>query len=204
MLRSSSVSAERQFGGKELFGFSDPLREKLVEIGKAGRSSVRKPQPHHYLAACRHLEPVMRGDFRAGQFRVHGRGPAGNQVLVEPVLRVRRPVVDAEEFPQVGFIFGEQKLRRSLRQQEMSAEVYVVSFQHPVAGQFEGWPNPAAFVFAAPNPSVPVPQRGQQMEGRGFWPTIRDGDLNENVVRASLGILGKDIEVSVVIKDAGI
>ena len=54
-----------------------------------------------------------------------------------------------------------------------------------------------ALVLAAPGPGVAEPQRGQQVQSRRLGPAVGGRDLNQQVIRAGLGVFHRDLEVAV-------
>src|SRR5262245_14971838 len=66
-----------------------------------------------------------------------------------------------------------------------------------VAGAHE-WPR----LILVPRPGVSKPDRGKQVQTRRFRPTICDADPNENVLAIGLRVLDKNVEISVLVKDA--
>src|SRR4051812_48355622 len=62
----------------------------------------------------------------------------------------------------------------------------------------------AAFVRAAPHPAVTKPERRQHMERGGRGGAVGDRDADEDVVRRSFRVFGENVEVTIVVKDAGI
>ncbi len=55
-----------------------------------------------------------------------------------------------------------------------------------------------------PGPVVPEPQRGQQLQRRGLGPAVVGGDAHQQVLGPGLGIFDEDVEVAVVVEDAGV
>ena len=53
-------------------------------------------------------------------------------------------------------------------------------------------------------PVVAEPQRRQQMQFGRFRPTVDGRDLHQDVFRTGLGVLHEDVEVAVVLEDAGV
>ena len=56
----------------------------------------------------------------------------------------------------------------------------------------------------APRPGVAEPDCGQEAQVRSLRPTIGDSDLDQNVFDIRLGIFHEDIEVAVVVENAGV
>ncbi len=55
-----------------------------------------------------------------------------------------------------------------------------------------------------PRPGVAKPERREQLEPGGFRPAVVDGDPDQDVVRTFFGVLEEDVEVPVVVEDAGV
>src|SRR5947207_13621698 len=53
---------------------------------------------------------------------------------------------------------------------------------------------------AAPDPGVPKPERRQNMKFAGFRPAICDRNTNQDIVGRALRVLGKNIEIAVLLK----
>src|SRR2546426_4062541 len=53
---------------------------------------------------------------------------------------------------------------------------------------------------AAPDPGVPKPERRQNVKVAGSRPAICDRNTNQDIVGRALGVLGKNIEVAVLLK----
>ena len=70
-----------------------------------------QPQPQLGFAAARHRHPVAKGGLRAEPVGVDRRGP-GDDVVVDPVLRIRRGRLRAVEARGVRLVLAEQRLRR--------------------------------------------------------------------------------------------
>src|SRR5207245_11057805 len=63
---------------------------------------------------------------------------------------------------------------------------------------------PVAFAGATPRPRVAKPERRQKMERRSVRSAIRGGDPDQEIVRRGLCVLDEDVEVPVLVEDAGV
>src|SRR6516162_268860 len=59
-------------------------------------------------------------------------------------------------------------------------------------------------VAAAPGPGVAEPQRRQDVHLGRLGPAIVDRNLDQNIFRPILGVFDEDVEVAVVVEDAGV
>ncbi len=73
-----------------------------------------------------------------------------------------------------------------------------------VAVDFDPRLHLAAFVVAAPGPRVAKPERRQQMKRRRVRPAIGDRDAHEHIIGRCFGVFGHDVEVAVLVEDAGV
>ena len=55
-----------------------------------------------------------------------------------------------------------------------------------------------------PGPRVAEPERRKQVDRRGLRSAVRDGDPDEAFLRSRLGVLDDDVEVAIVVEDAGV
>src|SRR6266487_136356 len=55
---------------------------------------------------------------------------------------------------------------------------------------------------AAPDPGVPKPERRQKVKLAGFWPAICDSNTNQDIVGRAFRVLGKNIEIAVLLKNS--
>src|SRR5437667_1826821 len=55
-----------------------------------------------------------------------------------------------------------------------------------------------------PRPGVTEPQLWEQMDRRRLRPAVADGDKHQNVVRRGLGVFDEDVEIAVVVENAGV
>ena len=68
--------------------------------------------------------------FRARVLRVDGAVLAIHDVVVDPVLDVRCPVLDSPESFRVSLILGKQQFRRAFRDQPAPAVLRVLHLDH--------------------------------------------------------------------------
>ena len=55
-----------------------------------------------------------------------------------------------------------------------------------------------------PGPGIPEPDCGQEMQIRGFFSPIVDGDPDQDVFMRGFGIFDEDIEITLILKDTGV
>src|SRR4051812_24405463 len=56
----------------------------------------------------------------------------------------------------------------------------------------------------APRPGVAKPKRRKQVQRRWLRSAVLDADLNKHIVRGGLGVFDEDVEIAVVIENAGV
>src|SRR5215469_15161838 len=56
----------------------------------------------------------------------------------------------------------------------------------------------------SPSPRITKPKMREKMNDRGFRSAVSRRNLNENIVRAALGVFHKNIEITVIIENPGI
>ena len=128
---------------------------------------------------------------------------------VEGIFGVRSVLLYSKESHGVGFVLCPQQWRLlaiwTRTHVEMTdSKCFVVPSRVPLPHLLHEWLPRAALMFAAPDPRVPVPQSGQEVEPGCLRPTICHRDLYQNIIWTCLGVLGKDIPVSRLVKDSGI
>src|SRR5581483_3896196 len=101
-------------------------------------------------------------------------------------------------------VFREQQIESALAVEKALSKQGMPSRNTPCiltgSKNFKAW-----FIFlAAPRPGIAKPEAWQHMDLGRFRPPITDRDPDQDVLRTSLGVLDEDIEVSVLIKDAGV
>ena len=103
----------------------------------------------------------------------------------------------------VGLVFGEEELRRA-GAGAVTGERVVAKFGVRGADRSCNLAQVGLWRSGFPRPGVAKPQRREQMEPGGFRPAVVDGNPDQDVVRAVFSVLEKDVEVPVVVEDAGV
>ena len=174
-----AVGAERRRDdrGVERVGLLDPRGEDRVEVERL----VGGRQPHADLGrlAGADLQHVVGGALGA---RASGERRTVDHVLVERRLRS-------------GLVVAEQERCGGL---EAPLAQRLVAREHRVAGGRERRRRPAVV------PGVAEPQRRQQVQRRRLRAAVVRGDPHQDVVVRRLGVLDHDVEVAVVVEDAGV
>ena len=187
--------------GRQNFG------ERVAEIGACAGVVAPKAQPKLDLAAGRHRHPIARRHFRAAPFGVDGRS-ARDDVVVDSILRVWRRRLAAEQERKVGLIFAEQELRRmsvgiKARREAPGRAGLVLGDRQRFVGGFglrRGDVRPGrAFV---PRPSVPPPERRQDIQHGRVRPGVADADADAKVERRGLGVIDGDPPPATVVEHA--
>ena len=189
-------------GGVEEIGLAKASAEDVVKVGE-GRPALfarAQPDPDCHTAAFRNrpqVEPRGLGAVAAGIHRVHA---AVNDIVVERVLEVTRPDVRAEQPREIGLVVTEQQAVSCFEFDAVGPEVVMVG-QQPAGALV---PQRRLVDAGRPAPSVAEPDLRQDMNGRRIGSAVVDRDPHEHVVHVGLRVLDVDIEVAVVIENAGV
>ncbi len=188
----------------ELVGVGAPGLDDLLGAGERVGQHVRavrgQAHPRPRRTACRHDEAEMGGHLGPTAIEVDGRR-AVQHVVGDAVLRVRRRVLGAPETGGVGLVVAEQQLGVLGRVQVHHAELVVLGAGHrsaldPLDLRRRG--------VRLERPRVAEPHRRQQMDRRVLGPAVVHVDAAEQVVRPGLGVGDLDVEVAVLVEDAGV
>ncbi len=147
---------------------------------------------------------VVRRRLGPGAHRIHGVLPAVDDEGVDAVLHVRRRVGLAEQARGVGLVLGEQHPLRGRAVQPVRLQRPVRRLQHRPrrAGVIER--DQRLLLVAVPRPVVLEPERRQQVQRRRLGPAVGGADADQDVVRRGLRVLDEDVEVAVVVENAGV
>ena len=177
----------------------------LNDVVKAGECAAAliagaQPDPDRHAAAGRHRPQVKPGGLGAVAGGVHRLGAAVDDVVVERILEVAGRWAAPEQPREIGLVVAEQQAIRCFEFDAVGAELLVLR-QHQSGApilqrRFRNAGSPA--------PDVSEPDLRQDMNGRRVRPAVVDGDPHEHIVGIGLGIFDVDVEVPVVIEDAGI
>ena len=124
---------------------------------------------------------------------------ARHQILVETVLAQMSGRFAAEQFCDIGLVLAELDLVRPVEVDHIGAEPLMVD-DDVVAAALEGGFGP----IRDPAPGVAEPDLRQHMNRRFVGTAIADGQAQQDVVGARLGIFDIDVEIAVGVEDAGI
>ena len=189
----------------------DPLVE-FVRVGdpafeyplEAAEGVVRRggcePQADRLAAAAGHFQHVVGRGLGPHLGGIHRLALSRDDVGVERILDVGRSIGLAPETLRIALILREQQLRPSIAIQPVLAQFMVGGLN----GARPRLPQRRLSIVLSPRPGVPEPQRRQQPKPGRFRPAIVNGDADEDVFRAFLGVLHEHVEVPVVVKDARI
>src|SRR5579859_1239950 len=152
------------------------------------------------------LQPIQCGYFGAGLVRVNGLGLSVDQEFMESVFGIGSPALGIEQFAGVGLILGEQPLRSAAIRtrsgdEEMIAEINMFPLDGVLIKGLEVGADPTAFMFTAPGPGIPIPERWQDVQRDDFLAAVGNANADEDVIGMSLGIFHLHIEVSARVKD---
>ncbi len=115
----------------ELVGFAPAESKRLIEAGKgvlAFEIGVSQAQADHDRLARTNREVVVRRCFRAGVFGIHRFFGPMHDVVVNAVFYVGRAVLDSKQSAGIGFVLGEEKLRRAFTMQPAIARLIMIEF----------------------------------------------------------------------------
>ena len=109
----------------------------------------------------------------------------------------------------VGLVLGEEQLGGAVgagarRRAGSAPSDGVLGDERRRASRARSRLRPVALAGAAPRPGVAEPERRQQVQRRRLGPAVGDGDADQDVVGRRLRVLGEDVEVAVVVEDAGV
>ena len=106
----------RNYRAIELVGFSLAESKRLVEVGKrvlAFEIGVGQAQADDDRLAGTNRELVVGRGFCAGMFRIDRFRGSINDVVVNAIFHIGRAVLDSEQSTGIGFVLGEEQLRRA-------------------------------------------------------------------------------------------
>src|SRR5581483_1558364 len=129
---------------------------------------------------------------------------AVNDVIVDPVLDVRRFIPDPVEPLRVGFIFGEEQFRLVVADEVTQPGFEMARADQAEAGNFEvrvaAHPRPA--LISAPRPGVAEPRGRPHVNLCRLRAAIDEGDTNQDVFDCGLGVFDEQVEIAVVVEHA--
>ena len=198
----------------EVVGFTNPRGENVVERLPEGplllRRGAREPHANHFGLAGADGDRVVCGDLRTLPGGVHRTLAAVDHAVVDAVLDVRAFVVLPRKEPHVvRFVLGEEQRHVALARQDELTEQGVLCRRRAHAfrrlrltevglgGGAVGFGNPG-------RPVVAEPQRRQEMQVRRVRSAVDGRDAHEDVFGSTLGVFHEDIEIAVVLEDAGV
>ena len=176
-------------------GFVESLAEKFLrslflphqsQLQRVGRARFER-------------EDEMRRALGADLLWVHRLGTPPGDILMKGILHERRHVRLIPQALGVALVLSEECVRLAFPGEEIVAQRTVLRAHQIRVLKLHGGTHRCP-IRLRPTPRIPEPQGRQQMERRRLWPTIRNRNLDAGVLRRRLRILGKDIEVTVVIK----
>ena len=186
--------------GIELVGFAAALLEDLVEAAEVRGRRVAELQAEARRAVGGHGDDMVSGRLRAGLRGVDGIAAALHDVVVEGVLVVRLDAVDAVQSGDVGFVVAEEEARVALRVEEEGAEVGMLRRDDAGTGRMQS----RSRRVRLPRPRVPKPQLRQHVQRRLVRAAVAHLDFDQHMIRRCLGIFHEDVEVAILVEDAGV
>ena len=194
--------------------FTHPLGEDLIEIPVKGiahpvRRTAAEPQADHLGLTGADLEPAVCRDLGALLAGVHRLLPALYHAVVDAVLDVGALVRLPEKQRVVGFVLGEEQRHFTFAEKGEFTQQRVRRRDRARPGRgldlLEGWFRGGSVGFGNPRrPVVAEPECRQKMQLGRIRSPIGGRDPHENVFGFALGVLHEDVEIPVVIEDAGV
>ena len=195
----------------ELVGVRFPRGDRFVEraSGPVGlRRCIRavgavEPQPQLGLAARGHRHAIAKRRLGAVPVRVDG-GRAGDDVVVDAVLRVRGRRVRPEDARCVRLVLAEERLRQRTVGagccfEPVAGELVVGDHERGAVAH-----DARAHCLVAPRPRVAEPERRQHLQCRLLGRVVLDDDAGEDLGGRGLRVGDVDRPVAVVVERAGI
>ncbi len=174
------------------------MKSRTVEtmpVPSSGRSRTRTVD----RGARRDVERVMRRHLAAEARRVDRVAAAADDEVVDAVLEVAGHV-RLEQAVRVRVVVAEQQARLAFEARAHRREVGDVDADLARAVAVEPRLGPAR----VPRPCVARPQLRQQVQRRGRVAAIDGGDAHQDVIGVGLRVLDGDVEVAIVVEDAGV
>ena len=207
-VRRVGADPGRRQAAVERIGFAPARREDIGEAveGIAGRfrRCIGQAQADDGSLPGAHRHLVVRGRLGPDLLRIDRVLLARRDEVVDAVLDVGGRVGRAEEALIVRLVLGEEQRRAAFAMQVIGSDLGFGRRDDAVARRrgvdFQGRPGRVG----PPAPDVAEPQRGQEMKRGRVRPPIADADLDQDVGRPLLGIFDDDVEVAIVLEDAGI
>ena len=142
--------------------------------------------------------------FGAGLVGVDGRAMAVDHGLVDAVFDERSGVGAAKEARVVGLILGEKQGR-------VAGYVEIALAKRRMARRDRAEVRTALSLFQAwlgrifrPGPGIAKPERRQHVQRCRLRPPVVDGDPDQDVLGRFLGVFHEDVEVAILVEDAGV
>src|SRR5215471_10401536 len=189
-------------GGIEGIRFRDALNEDFIETEKGISVLGAGPQPDadRRTAPSRNRSQVKTRYLGTWAGRVYRIGAVVHDVFVERILEVAVPRTGPKQPRKVRLVLGEQQAIRRVECDAVGAE-FVVDCEHQaLALLLQG----RLLDSRRPAPGISKPGLRQHVNARLFGAAIMDGNAYEHIVRVRLRVLHFDIEVAVIVKNAGI
>src|SRR5947207_2512790 len=146
----------------------------------------------------------MRRRLRSDRRGVHRVGPAVDHVVVERVLYIERRVGDTPEAARVRLVLGEEQIGGALANEPAPAGRRVLGFDHDPARARRRRAQSRPRRARLPRPRVSKPQRRQHVHVGRVGPAVGDRDADQHLVDGGLRVLDDDVEVAIVVEDAGV
>ena len=126
-----------------------------------------------------------------------------NDILIDAVFHVTRVALGVEKLAVVGFVLRKEQFRCSFTVEPTGTVVIMIKLDRRdfrCAVATESWPA----CIQSPAPGVAKPHGWQKMQFSGVRAAVDCFDADYNVIRCCLGIFDENVEVTVLVKNAGI
>ena len=199
----------------KLIGFAKPISEDFIELLSEGfalltRRILGKPKANHLGLTSTDIEPEVGCDLGALLLRIHYNLIALHHAVVDAILDVAAVVLlPREKAFVVGFILSEEQRHLAFTGKSEFTEHWMCNRDRTRAcrrlGLSEVRLRGSSVRFGNPRrPIVAEPQRGQKMQIGCVRSPVGRCNPHQNVFRPGFGVLDEDVEVPVLIENAGV
>ena len=191
-------------------GFGFALIENGVEVGEGSAClgvGGAEAEAQDDFFSRRDGEAVEGGALGAGPFGAQDVASAVDHVVVKGVLGMRGTRLGGEHSARVRLVVGQQKLGPAVGTVvgvETKTTERLVLGEEAAVDDLDVGARAVALTAAAPRPVVSKPALTEDGDRGGLGAAIDDTDPDQDVVGGGLGVLRGDVEVAVLVKDAGV
>ena len=181
----------------ELVRVGNPALDDLFEaFERVAHRNTSQAQANALAPATGDVEHVVRSGLGPDPIGIDRLLAAGGDTGVEGILGVAGCIGLTPQELRVALVLSEQERGGSVTGQHVAPELMMRGFNRPGPGLSQrGLP-----VVLAPRPGVPEPERRQHVKLRRFGTAVVNGDADEDVLRPSLRVFKKDIEIPILVE----